>query len=62
MIYTTPLKEKVETVDNRDPVDFINEVISHAQAHFCLVESLGTRIKLEVFPLHINVTVLLICY
>ncbi len=51
MIYTTPLKEKVEKENNRDVVDFINEVITHAQAHYCLVESLGTRIKFDVITL-----------
>ncbi len=49
MFYTTPLKAKVETENDRDPVDFINEVLTHTQAHFCLFDSLGTRIKVEVF-------------
>ncbi len=48
IFYTTALKEKVASADNKTPEQWINEVMTHVQAHYCLYDSLGTRVKIEV--------------
>ncbi len=48
IFYTTSLKEKVEEKYNQTAEQWINDVMTHAQAHYCLYDSLGTRLKLAV--------------